>query len=739
MTGITGKMLRSVPAIRRPEPMGLATRVGRLWFPAVCAAVALLVPATPAAAYQRPGATERISVATDGGQANDLSGWVAISGDGRHVAFQSLATTLVPADTNGVWDVFVRDRATGFTERVSVATGGAEGNGVSRHPAISADGRYVAFESEAPNLVADDTNDAQDVFLHDRETGITERVSIASDGSQGDESSYGPGISADGRFVAFGSAASNLVPGDAGGIEDVFVHDRATGTTELVSVATDGAQGDDGSFSPAISADGRFVAFESGASTLTPGDDNEARDVFVRDRQTSATERVSVPSDEVDREEYSIHPGGPFSSPGGISADGRFVVFSGQATSLVPGDTNGASDVFVRDRQTGTTRRVSVPSDGSEGRGGNWDPVISADGRWVAFTSSDGGLVPGGGLEVYLHDLRTGSTERVAVASNGAAGNNATFRAALDADGSVVAFESLSSNLVPGDTNATWDVFVRDRGRSVEVRDVSAFHHGDTLTVTGSVSLSGQEMISADDPTDDAVPGAVEAGAELTGVGITYRPEDDDILVTWHLASIPSNRRVCVGAAFCEDTGTGAPGVLYGLEFEDILSTQILATRAADDPRGDGSFGVSLCATLCTEVDGASGGIGVTGEEVRVAVPLLSLGLPSGGSPLGAVRAFTSLGPAATDSGASAPMGRLALDEIEVGDTTIPRDSVTLGIASAGTPESEVGLDTPATYHRGSFWGDLDTASLPPGEYEVWARACLGDLCRVASQPVSLE
>src|SRR5437660_1328853 len=245
--------------------------------------------------------TVRVSVASGGTEGDDASLGSALSADGRFVAFDSAATDLVAGDTNGASDVFVHDRQTGTTERVSVASDGTQANNVSSYPALSADGRFVAFQSDATNLVAGDTNGATDVFVHDRQTGATERVSVASGGgTQGNRNSGGffafPALSADGRLVAFQSDATNLVARDTNGATDVFVHDRQTGTTERVSVASGGSQGNGFSAGPVLSADGRFVAFHSTATNLVAGDTNGATDVFVHDRQTGTTERVSVAS-----------------------------------------------------------------------------------------------------------------------------------------------------------------------------------------------------------------------------------------------------------------------------------------------------------------------------------------------------------------------------------------------------------------------------------------------------------
>src|SRR5881409_2729990 len=239
--------------------------------------------------------TVRVSVASGGTEGDDASLGSALSADGRFVAFDSAATDLVAGDTNHVSDVFVHDRQTGTTERVSVASGGAQGNGSSGligfafPPALSADGRFIAFQSFATNLVAGDTNSATDVFVHDRQTGMTERVSVASDGTQANNVSSYPALSADGRFVAFESDATNLVAGDTNGATDVFVHDRQTGATERASVASDGNQGNGSSSGAALSADGRLVVFHGTASNLVAGDANGAYDVFVHDRPVSTT------------------------------------------------------------------------------------------------------------------------------------------------------------------------------------------------------------------------------------------------------------------------------------------------------------------------------------------------------------------------------------------------------------------------------------------------------------------
>lgn len=324
---------------------------------------------------------ELISAAPDGravdGDSPDLSG------DGRYVAFRSGSPDLIPGDGDNAFssDVFVRDRQTGLVERVSMNVDGSAGADAFT-PTISADGRYVAYVSFASTLVTGDTNDTGDVFVFDRVTHTTKRVSVASDGTEGNDYSgasdfaESPALSADGRFVAFESKASNLVAGDTNRGHDIFVHDQATGTTERVSVAHDGAQSNGWSHDPSISADGRFVTYMSFASNLVPGDTNTG-DVFLYDRLAGTTERIS--------ETRSGEGGSDNSGEAEISANGRFVVYSSYASNLVRGDTNGVADIFVFDRATGVTERVSLRSDGTQLARGSFDPEISADGRYVTF------------------------------------------------------------------------------------------------------------------------------------------------------------------------------------------------------------------------------------------------------------------------------------------------------------------------------------------------------------------
>jgi Tol biopolymer transport system component len=332
---------------------------------------------------------------------SSLNSTASLSADGRYVVFWSLADNLVTGDMNGAGDVFLRDLQSGTTERVSVDSSGGEANGTSVWPSITADGRYVVFMSSASNLVSGDTNGAADIFVHDRQTGITELVSVDSNGAQANANcGADSAISADGRYVAFYSAATNLVSGDTNGFSDVFVRDRVAGTTECVSVDATGATGDQDSVGAAISADGRYVAFSSLASNLVSGDTGNHLDVFMRDRQNGTTERVSFRN-------LSEIQGNHDSFLDSISADGRFVTFSSYATNLVLGDTNGSADVFIRDRSSGATERVSIGAGNVQGDGDALGSSVSADGRTVAFASGATNLLPGdlnSTVDVYVRE-----------------------------------------------------------------------------------------------------------------------------------------------------------------------------------------------------------------------------------------------------------------------------------------------------------------------------------------------
>ena len=363
-----------------------------------------------------------ISVSTNGTQGNQRSAFPSISSDARYIAFSSQANNLVPdgshiclyfgALLHQCTDTFVHDKATGITERVSVASDGRKANGNSNFPSISADGRYIAFSSDASNLIPNGVHICRDsfssrqcnhIFVHDRLTGTTELVSVASNGEKGNKGSYQPSISADGRHIVFLSSASNFISNDNNGQSDVFIRHLDTEETEIVSIASYGTQGNLGAeFGiPAVSEDGRYVAFVSRSTNLVTNDTNDSRDVFVRDLQTRTTVRASVATDDSQANNWS----GTYDPS--ISSNGRYILFDSSATNLVPNDTNGQRDIFIRDLYSATTTRVSLSKDGNQA-------------------------------------------------------NNASFAASIDPEGNFVAYSSFASNLTPDDLNDTADMFVAE-------------------------------------------------------------------------------------------------------------------------------------------------------------------------------------------------------------------------------------------------------------------------------------
>jgi Tol biopolymer transport system component len=402
--------------------------------------------------------TTRLSPGLSGIGGDGDSRTVSISADGRYVAFGSNATNLVAGDGNNVDDIFVADRATGTLVRASVDSSGLEADKSSFNPAISANGRFVAFHSLATNLVPNDTNGTVDIFVRDLVDGTTERVSVDPAGNEAHGDSLYASISGDGRFVAFQSQAADLVAGDVNGFQDVFVRDRQTGTTVLASVDAAGNQGDGNSQVAWISFDGRFVAFDSQATNLVAGDTNGVNDVFVKDLLSGAVDRVSVSSAGAEGDHDSF--------AGSLSADGRYVGFYSAATTLVPFDMNQAMDVFLRDRMSGTTTRVSVTPLGRGGNGDSFLASLSADGRFVAFQSVASTLVANdtnGVADIFVRDVVASATTRVSVGANGTQGNSFSSGPSISADGRDVAFYSDASNLVPNDTNQLLDAFVFDR------------------------------------------------------------------------------------------------------------------------------------------------------------------------------------------------------------------------------------------------------------------------------------
>ncbi len=444
---------------------------------------------------QSAGAASLASLGVAGGQGNGPAGAPALSDDGRFVAFHSHADDLVPDDTEGTVDVFVRDRLARITERISVSSLGEEASGASVRPAISGDSRWVAFESDAGDLVPGDSNGLSDIFLHDRLTRTTSRISVAPGGGDADGASRMAAISGDGRILAFESEATNLVEGDGNGLSDVFVFDRQVGSMTRASVDASGGDGQGFSVAPALSGDGRWLAFVSDAPDIDPAGGflppwrpNGERQVFLRDRTLGQTQMIS-------RAWSGDWPGGKSVAPSIDDTGGR-VAFTSYGRLLADETSRPwlAPRVMLWERTSGALREVSAPDPWwacqsiapKEPRlcpGMDMNPALSGDGRWVAYQTTSNGLLPGEpatatwdefwavqtnptggpvGYQLFLENLDTGRRRRVSVNSASAPAEACSSVPAVSDDGGVVAWRSAAADLVWGDLNATHDVVVSE-------------------------------------------------------------------------------------------------------------------------------------------------------------------------------------------------------------------------------------------------------------------------------------
>lgn len=403
--------------------------------------------------------TVRVSVSSGGGQANGSSGASKVSANCRMTTFSSSASNLVHGDTKRWVDVFAHNAKTDETILVSRALGGERANGNSRPNGVSATGRFIAYDSGASNLVKHDDNDQYDVFVRDTTERRSQRISVPAGGGWADGPSYRPAISADGRYVAFDSYATNMVPDDGSGGFDVFVRDRVAKTTERVSIGLGGEDPDGESTGAAISGNGRFVVFESGAENLVDNDGNGFVDVFLYDRDADTTSLISVGSD-------GSPSNNTFSGIADISANGRYIAFTSTASNLVADDTNGTiADVFVRDRVAETTQLVSVNSAGEQGSDfQSLQGTVSADGAVVTFDSLSSAMVgndTNDEPDVFVHVMDSGVTKRASVSTGGKQGNLGSVASAIADGGGCVSFTTGANNLVKHDTNDASDILLR--------------------------------------------------------------------------------------------------------------------------------------------------------------------------------------------------------------------------------------------------------------------------------------
>jgi hypothetical protein len=456
-----------------------SAKVSRL-HPAIlpCVVLAFLVAAVASqgrAASGAGGNLARVSVSSSGVQANGSSTDARISDDGRYILFTSNARNLVPGGTDGTYHQFLHDRLMGTTELISVSSTGVHGNDTSVFGMISSDGRYVYFVSNSVTLTPQDQPSRANILVRDRVAATTEWIAT---GLIAD-------ITPDGRYVLF-----NENENVATGKRRVYLRDRVTGTTEMVSVPPSDMPGFEDAIGGTVSADARFVTF----AACAPNTHIRCFQTFVRDRQTGITERLSVGLDGTPR------VGGAW--PGQVTDDGRFVLFSSAADDLVVGDNHPGLDLFVHDRSTGRTELVDL------GAGGMYPALAleywraSADGRFVAFSAAERRPRSRGPLpvsQVYLHDRALRTTELVSHTASGTRGNALSVAADVSNDGRVVSFHSEASNLVEGDANGAYDVFVRDRpcSRACTTVTVTATAPTSTQCARGCQTVTATPAITA--------------------------------------------------------------------------------------------------------------------------------------------------------------------------------------------------------------------------------------------------
>jgi hypothetical protein len=577
-------------------------------------AVVLFAPG-PAGAEELWLASHAASSQTSAGNNSSYPPFV-ISAQGRHVAFTSTASDLIAggSDTNSTSDAFLWDRDTGVVTLISHAAAAltTAANGLSIPKAISADGRYVAFGSAATNLIAggSDGNALEDTFLWDRDTGAVTLVSRAAGvaTTSGNNSSFPTAISANGRYVAFGSRATNLITGvsDNNAETDAFLWDRDSGSVTLASRAAGApaTTANDTSYATAMSADGRYLAIVSRATDLIAGgsDTNGENDTFLWDRETGALTLVSRAAGTT-----GTAADGGESSPVAISADGRYLTFYSDAVNLIASapDGNGAFDAFFWDRITETVTLIShaAGTTTTTGNGASMASAISADGRYVAVDSEATDLIVGGTdgngvADAFLWDRDTGVLTLISHVPGVAmtAGNGESQANAISALGRYFAFSSTSSNLIAGgsDANSLMDVFVWDRATG-ESRLVS--HVADSVTASGDNQSSTGRM-SADGATvaflsnaSDLMPGSFNSFSQ-TFVASRYRVFSDDFesrnTLSWDIEAPPlpapdvlrwtdldlRDPHVFVQTTFCNDhTPHGAPGFSVNDELAQSLVT----------------------------------------------------------------------------------------------------------------------------------------------------------------------
>ena len=540
---------------------------------------------------------QRVSLDASGVQGNSTSIESSVSDNGALVAFASAATNLIGGDSNRAYDVFVKTRSSGAIALASSDAAGVIGNGNSRRPVISGNGQFVAFLSDATNLVAGDTNNTAkdgkyDLFVKTLSGGAIERVNVDSAELEANAGVSDVSISDDGRYVVFTSTASNLIASDTNGVADVFLRDRSLGTTIRISEAS-GVQADAASGSGVISGDGAYIAFASDATNLVGGDVNGATDVFRYTVSGGALALVSVSTSSVRGTRGSGEPS--------ISDNGRYITFSTDAAEFSGADTNNLYDVYVRDMVGLTTTLVSQSATNNVGNGDSASGVISGDGTKVAFISDATNLIPidtnnvaGDGVaDVFVKTLGTGAIDRKNETLSESQVTGASLSPSIDDTGTIVAFSSIASGLVSGDSNNAVDIFATDESCSSDSDSDSVVDCTDgcpTDAAKTAPGICGCGLVDVDSDSDgtydcnDACPsdaaktavgscgcGAVDTDANGNGVADCSDPTG---------TTVPRSPAVSVRGKTVTVTVRGEEFLKVAYEFELLKSGRVVASKA---------------------------------------------------------------------------------------------------------------------------------------------------------------
>ncbi|HEY6814075.1 MAG TPA: ELWxxDGT repeat protein, partial [Croceibacterium sp.] len=529
-----------------------------------------------------------VSVSDAGESANQNVYDVSFSADGRYVVFASAADNLVAGDANGSMDVFVRDLLDGTTTRYSTSTSGVEGNNDSYQPTLSPDGTLLVFSSTSSDLVADDTNNADDLFLKDLGTGVTTRV-VAENGDEPDSSSPQASFSPDGTKLLFVSSASNLVAGDTNGVDDVFVLTIATGEIERVSTDSAGAESNGGATEAVWSPDGTSIAFSSDADNLVAGDTNGSEDVFVKDLATGVVTRVSTDETGAEADDNSSSPV--------FSPDGSSIAFVSRATNLLAAgvDTNDSRDIYLKDLTTGEIRRVSVDGTGAELDNDSHSPAFSPDGTHVAFVSQATNAVPGdidNQDDLFVVDLSDGSIVLVGDPATSDDFDGEVRRGVFSPDGSQILFTSEDGGLATPDTTGK----LRALLATLEPQNAVFVENGPSVQVVPLVSLTDDGdnygggtltiAITAGGAFDDEL--TLDVPSSSTGVGLERNGTDfsfDGVLIGW-LGGSPTSLEFTLTA---DATDTAVAKLAEAVRFANTGESPTSASRTVTFTLVDGS------------------------------------------------------------------------------------------------------------------------------------------------------